>query len=235
MKFNKIFWGIFLLVSAGIIIASQVTSFATVSVTSLIITMFLAAIIITSVVKLEYFGIFVPMAFLYMIYYEPLGLKPIRFWILILVSVLISGGFTLIFKKKRRISSYTMPSGHRVGTVSDSTEDNNPNVKVMMNSYSKFLRADNYVGGRFNVSLGNLELYFDNVNLSPFGATADIECNFATLKLYIPRHWNVADNVNSFMLGSIKNKTHTANPSPSAPILNLTGNVRFGSVEVNYI
>ncbi len=101
MKFNKIFWGIFLLVSAGIIIASQVTSFATVSVTSLIITMFLAAIIITSVVKLEYFGIFVPMAFLYMIYYEPLGLKPIRFWILILVSVLISGGFTLIFKKKK--------------------------------------------------------------------------------------------------------------------------------------
>ncbi len=234
MKFNKIFWGIFLLVSAGIIIASQVTSFATFSVTSLIITMFLAAIIITSVVKLEYFGIFVPMAFLYMIYYEPLGLKPIRFWILILVSVLLSGGFTLIFKKKRRISSYTMPSGHRVGTVSDSTEDDNPNVKVSMNSYSKFLRANNYNRGNFNVSFGSLELYFDNVNLITYGAGANINCSFGTTKLYIPRHWNVIDNMES-IFGSVKNNTNAANPLPGAPLLTLTGSVKFGEVEVNYI
>ncbi|NLP48287.1 MAG: hypothetical protein GX345_05010, partial [Clostridiales bacterium] len=180
MRFNKIFWGIFLLVSAGVIIASQVTSFATVSAISILITIFLAAIMITSIVRLEYFGIFVPMAFLYMIYYEPFDLPPIKAWILLVASVFVATGFSLIFKKKRKISSYTMPGGHRMGTVSDSTEDDNPNVKVSMNSYSKFLRANNYNRGTFNVSFGNLELYFDNVNLAPYGAEANINCNFGT-------------------------------------------------------
>ncbi|NLX94077.1 MAG: hypothetical protein GXZ02_09535, partial [Clostridiales bacterium] len=46
MKGKNIFWGLFLVVSAALIIASQVTSFDTISAVSILATVFLSAVII---------------------------------------------------------------------------------------------------------------------------------------------------------------------------------------------
>lgn len=232
MKGKNIFWGLFLLISAALIIASQVTSFGTISAVSILATVFLAAIIISSVARMEFFGMFVPMAFLYMIYNEPLDLPFIRPVILVVSAILVSVGCSLIFKKRRKKNTYVNNSYY--SKMNESVNDNNPTVKSSMGSSSKYLRADSLQGGQLTVSFGELSVYFDQVRLNQAGAEIFVDCNLGSLKLYIPRHWNVVDKIGA-TLGAVQNNTGQAQPVLTEPLLTLSGNVKLGSVEINYI
>lgn len=90
------------------------------------------------------------------------------------------------------------------------------------------------MGGQFSANLGELEVYFDQVQLSPDGAEVFLDCNLASIKLYIPRQWNVVDKVGA-VLGDVKNGPRRGTPDTSLPPLTLTGNVKLGSVEILYI
>lgn len=238
MKSKNIFWGLFLVMSAALIIASQVTSFGTISAVSILATVFLAAIIISSMVRMEFFGIFVPMAFLYMIYDAPLELLFIRPVILIASAVLVSIGCSLLFKRRRHkkpICASSCGNDHyNYNKTNESIDDNNPYVKVSMGASSKYLHADALQSGQFSVSLGELEVYFDQVRLSTAGAQVFVDCSLGSLKLYIPRYWNVVDKIGA-TLGEVKNNSRQAQPVMTEPPLTLTGNVKLGSVEINYI
>lgn len=234
MKGKNIFWGLFLVVSAALIIASQVTTFDTVSAVSILATVFLSAIIISSVVRMEFFGIFVPTAFLYMIYNEPLNLMFIRPVILLSAAVLAAVGCSLIFRKRPKKAIFANYPSNQYNPPNDSVNDNNPYVKASMGSSSKYLRADALQGGQLTVSLGELSVYFDQVRLNQSGAEVFVDCSLGTLKLYIPRHWNVVDKI-GVTLGEVKNKTQQAQPVLTEPLLTLSGNVKLGSVEINYI
>lgn len=239
MKSKNIFWGLFLVISAVLIIASQVTSFSVISAMSILTTVFLAAIIISSMVRLEFFGIFIPAALLYMIYDAPLGLPFIRPVILVVSAVLVSAGCSLIFRKRHKKVVFAGGCGNNTGNydytkANDSINDNNPKVKVSMGASSKYLRADALQGGQFSVSLGELEVYFDQVRLSPAGAQVFVDCSLGSLKLYIPRHWNVVDKIGA-TLGEVKNDPRQAQPVLTEPPLTITGNVKLGSTEIIYI
>ncbi len=112
MKMENIFWGILLVLSAVLIIVSQVVSFGSIGVWSILATVLLVAVIVSSMVRLEFFGIFVPFAFLYMIYAEPFGLPMIQLWVLLIAAVLVGAGLSLIFKKKKKETSFVSSYYH---------------------------------------------------------------------------------------------------------------------------
>lgn len=239
MKSRNIFWGLFLVMSAALIIASQLTTFGTISTVSILATVFLAAIIISSLVRMEFFGIFVPMAFMYMIYDAPLDLPFIRPVILVASGVLVSIGCSLLFRRRHKKTICAGSCGNGSGNynytkTNESIDDNNPFVKVSMGASSKYLHADALQGGQFSVSLGELEVYFDQVRLNPAGAQVYVDCNLGSLKLYIPRHWNVVDKIGA-TLGEVKNDRRQAQPVLTEPPLTITGNVKLGSLEITYI
>lgn len=234
MKRRNIFWGIFLLLSAAFIIASQVVSFGTIGVWSILATVFLAAILIPSIIKLEFFGIFIPLAFLYMIYDEPFKQLPdISPWILLSAAVLLGAGFSILFRKRHRRLKAVRCAVENSGRTSENIDDNNPYARVSLGSSSKYLHADALQSGRFEASLGELEVYFDAVQLSPAGAEVSVDCNLASMKLYIPKDWNVIDKISS-TLGEV-NAPRRQTPAETAPRLTLTGNVKLGSIEIHYI
>lgn len=234
MRSKNLFWGVFLLLSAGLIIASQFVSFATIGTLSVLATVFLAAIIIHSLVDLEYFGIFVSVAFLYMIYSGPLDLKHINHWILLASAVLLSTGCSMIFRKRpKKVTVSYGGHDHTVRSAED-IDDNNPYAKVSLGSSSKYLHSECLQGGHFIVSLGELDVYFDHVQLSPQGAEVFVDCSLGTMKLYIPRTWHVVDNIHP-SLGEVKNNNRFFKAPDTAPKLTLSGNVSLGTLEINYI
>lgn len=234
MKSKNIFWGLFFLLSAGFIIASQIVSFASIGIWSILATVFLAAIVISSLVKLEFFGVFVPFAFLYMIYDEPLKLKMISPWLLFASAVLFSIGFSLIFRKRHKKITFSHCSTDSYSHTGESLDDNNPYAKVSLGSSSKYLHSNCLQGGQFAANLGELEVYFDQVQLSPDGAEVFLDCSLASIKLYIPRDWNVVNKINT-TLGEVNNSNRHTKPSENAPRLTLTGNCKLGSIEIIYI
>ena len=74
MKKEKIFWGLFFIFGAVFIIFGRLGYLREVSVFSLMLTIFFAAMLIKSLMHLEYTGILFSIAFLCIIYAGPLGI-----------------------------------------------------------------------------------------------------------------------------------------------------------------
>ncbi|MGI6248933.1 MAG: hypothetical protein ACOYJX_05970 [Acutalibacteraceae bacterium] len=229
MKGKNIFWGFFLIISAALIVASQLTDFGRIGFVSIIATVFFSALIINGIFSMEFFQIFTPMAFLYKIYEAPLNLPHIRLPILVLSALMVALGCTLLFRqlgKKKRLTS----SPNR---ADESVDSDYPIIKVSKGASGRYLHADALRGGKISVSFGELEVYFDQVRLNPKGAELKLDCNFASLKLYIPRYWNVTEKITT-TLGEVQNDLTQSQPVLTEPLLTLTGNVNLGSIKIIY-
>jgi hypothetical protein len=233
MKSRNWFWGIFFLLSAVFVIASQTGSFVQIGFASVLATVLLAALLISSAVHRNYFGIFVPLAFLYVIYQQPLHFVRISLWLLILAAIFASTGFSFLFHRHPN-SHMCWHHGESIQPTTENIDDNNPYAKVNFGASSKYLHGECPKGGQFDVSFGALELFFDQSQLSPDGAEILLDCSFGAIKLYVPRSWQVIDHV-STSLGGVDNDIRLAQPAENAPQLTLTGNVQLGGIEIHYI
>lgn len=222
------------MLSAILIIASQIWPFDKIGAVSIIAAVFLAALIAHSLIKRSYFGVFIPLSILYMIFSKPLMLIYISPWLLILSALLVSIGFSLLFQKH---TGRVMPShegkGYN-GRGNECVDEDNPYVKVVMNSISKYLYSENLRGAHFTADMATLEVYFDQVQLCNDSAEIFIQCNLSSIDLYVPKHWNVIDNTHSY-LGWMDYGAGRAEFSENAPKLILSGNVVLGDVNIHFI
>lgn len=235
MKHRNWFWGILFLLAAVFLIASQTTSFREIGALSILATVLLALVIIHSIVYRNFFGIFIPIALLYMVYTQPLQLIIISPWLLISAAILASTGFSIIFRCRPQKSMHDCHHGmEHVNHTAENMDDNHPYAKVSFGASSKYLHADCLKEGEFYVSFGALELYLDQARLSPDGAKLFLDCSFGAIKLYVPRSWQVQDNLHA-TLGGVDNDLRAARPDADSPVLTLNGNIQFSGVEIRYI
>lgn len=234
MKNRNWFWGVFFLLSAIFVILSQVWFFLGISVISILVSVFLAALAISSLLRLEYFGTFIPLSILYIIYSKPLKLFYISPWLLISSALLISISFSLLFPKRKKHKVHFYYGTEKINKVRENIDNNNPYVKVNLNSASKYVHSENLQGGQFISKLGVLDVYFDQVKLSSDGATLYIDCNLGSINLYIPKDWRLVENINSYLGEIIYHNDHTS-ISGNAPKVTLTGKVVLGDVKIFYI
>jgi len=236
MKHRNWFWGSFFLAAAIFVIACQVGAFVQIGFWSIAATVLLAAVCISSIVELHFFGIFISLALLYEIYQQPLDLFPISFWLLILAAVLASMGFGMIFRGPR----YRCGIGgwrHRWDSSGNSEENIDGDDIFVKSSFSescKYLHADGLKRARLSSSFGKLSVYFDQVQLSPEGAVADLDVSFGEMLLFVSKNWRVIDHVHTG-LGAVNNDVRNSLPGADAPVLTLTGNVSFGNLQIHYI
>ena len=234
MKNRNWFWGIFFLLAAVYIIGMQFGSFAQIGVLSIVASIFLIAIIVQSLVRLNFFGIFVPLALLYLIFRQPLGLVELSGWLLVLSAVFASIGFGLIFHRSPNRTCHSRHDSKHYNATIENIDDNNPFTKVSFGEASKYLHADSLKSGQFILSFGSMQLFFDQATLSPDGAELFLDCSFGSMELYIPKHWKVTDNLNR-NLGGVEFDARSIEPGENAPRLTLNGSVRLGNVEIHYI
>jgi hypothetical protein len=234
MKNKNYFWGFFFLMSAILIIVSQIGSFAEIGVISILATVFLVALVIHGLIDRSFFEIFIPLPFLYMIYSKPLTLVYISPWLLIISASLISIGFSLLFQTPTKKTAISHDGTKQFTQVNENIDNNNPYAKVMLSSSGIYLHSECLQGGYFISSLGELEVYFDQVQLSLDDVRIMLDCNLGSIKLYVPSQWKVVNNINS-IAGEVKNCLRYNKPSENAPQLTLVGKVLMGSIEIQYI
>jgi hypothetical protein len=236
MKLRNFFWGIFFILAAAFVIVSQVypgNLFKQISIWTIIVSVFLVAIIIKSISELNYFGIFVPIAILYTIFDTPLSLPDISFWKLILAAALLSIGCEMLFRKHRCTIKYHNTHDHVCGHDGETLTGNQLYAKVSFCDSSKYLHSDSLEKGEFAVSFGHLNVYFDQVQLSPDGAEVYLDCSFGEMDVYLPRHWQVKDKLHA-TLGNISN---TSRPFAdiTGPQITLIGEAKFGAINIHYV
>jgi hypothetical protein len=234
MKNRNWFWGIIFLLSAIVVIATQTGAFGKIGVLSILASVMLIAIIIQSAVSVNFFGVFLPMAFLYMIYKEPLNLPEIQTQLLLLSSVLASIGFSILFRAKPKKKVFDCGANKNFSKSTETIDDNNPYAKVNFGASSKYVHSDCLKSGNFSVSFGALEVYLDQAQIDPNGAEIFIDCSFGGIEMYIPRHWRVVDNLQVNLAG-VDNNTRLAKIDENSPVLTLSGNIQLSGVEIKYV
>ncbi|MDP4117938.1 MAG: hypothetical protein Q8873_01965 [Bacillota bacterium] len=232
MKHKNLFWGFFFLLAAIFVVGSQLGSFDKIGLFSILAAILLVAILISNIFELNFFGIFIPAAILYAIFEKPFHLAQISVWILILAATFASIGFGIIFHKNH--ADHAMWHHHGFEHTEENMDDNNPYIKVNFGASSKYLHGSCIKGGQFASSFGALEVFFDQAQLSPEGATISLDCSFGAIKLYIPKSWSVIDNLHC-TLGGIDNDVRFSKPEGNSPCLTLNGIVRLGGIEIKYI
>lgn len=153
-------------------------------------------------------------------------------WLLALL--LIALGFMALL---RTIESSTIPKANL--ELPRRTEkvlaDNVLNDQTVFGSIKRRVETTNFLGGQIECVFGSVELDLRYSQIVPNGkpVTVDVKCVFGSTKMRIPDTWMVTVQA-SGVFGSVEDKTipPRAGNSPGTPMLMITGEAVFSSVEI---
>lgn len=235
MKHSNWFWGIFFLAAGFFVIACQVGTFAYLGFWSIAATVLLAAVLVSSLPECNFFGITVPIALLYTIYWQPLGWPRVSVWLLLLAAVLVATGLYMIFRPHTHHWTHHFHDHEEIHEgAAENIDGNDILVRASFSESCKYLQADRLRKARLIASFGKLSVYFDQVRLDPAGAVVELNASFGEMVLYLPGSWNVVDRIYTGT-GAVNTDEHRSQPDPNAPTVTLTGNVSFGQLKIRYV
>jgi predicted membrane protein len=180
---------------------------------------------VTCILSRNFGGIFIPLAILGIVFDTQLGIEQLTPLPILAAAVLLTIGFSVIFQKVPKIGIF----GEDFGTV----EDGDSSCAVVFGGSTKYFKSDNFEEGSLKCSFGGIEAYFDDVKLSPRGATLHISVQFGGIEIYVPKTWRVQINTTA-ILGAVE-ESGKHNPDPDSPTLTIVGTCSFGGVDILYV
>ena len=234
MKNKNWFWGIFFVAAAILVLVNQLGYFADVGLFSLFLTLLLIPVMVKSVLIINFPGILFPAAFLCIIYAEPLGITNLTPWTVLIAALFGSIGLSILFQKKKRFDSHSHHDRRdkHFKNVINIPDGNTVTFGTSFSSGVKYVNSREFQKANLSAKFGALKVYFDEAGLSPDGAEINFDVSFAGVELYIPRTWNIVNNIN-VSLGGVEEKNRRG--ESGGPAVTLTGNVRFSGVEIIYV
>lgn len=232
MKKERIFWGVFLIIGAIFLLISKLGYFSDINVFSLLLTVCLIAIMIKSLLRLNFAGILFPIAFIGIIYDEQLGITEITPWTILVAALLGSIGLSMIFHKSSKWSKINQDWDEDEWETIDVEDGSHIKLETSFASSIKYVNTDKFEQADLRCRFGGMKVYFDNAIMHKGSAVVNIEASFSGMELYIPRTWKV-DNKTNASFGGVEEKNK--NNGVLTETLTLVGNINFSGVEITYI
>ncbi len=233
-RLKSIVWGLLLIVSAVFIVLSVMGHIDNIGPVKTVFTILFAGIAITSLIDLNFFGVFFPMAFVGMIYDSQLGIEKLTPWPILGIALLLTIGFSLIFKKKDHCFHRDYSCGNEEYVVDMDIEDGEViDCNAEFNGTVKYINSQNLKKINVKSAFGGVKLYLDGSEIPSKTAEINLNVSFGGVELYIPRNWDVKiQGTASF--GSIEEKNKPL-VNENSPVLYLTGSVKFSGVVITYV
>ncbi|MDF9825763.1 putative membrane protein [Breznakia sp. PF5-3] len=240
MKSKNIFWGLFFLCAGAMIILGQFDYFE-INVFRLIFTAFLIIIAVSSIFRRNWFLVVMPLVWAFWINKDILNIEQhIQFFPLMIAGAFASVGLSIIFKSDYSYrGNYSYHEHHNYKNRGErqesmSQDDDVVNCRSSCSSSSQYLHSNNLQKAKLSCSLGSLQVYFDHAIPCESGLDIEVHCELGSIELYIPRDWNVINNV-STTLGAAEEKYRYNNIDKNGPLVEIRGSVTLGSIEIIYI
>jgi len=117
------------------------------------------------------------------------------------------------------------------GTVTSTEDGEFVDVDSNFGEHVKYVRSTNLKKVKVDGNFSSIKVYFDQCQVSPEGLSIYVDCNFAGVVLYVPRTWNI-DNQMHVFAGSVDGiRLSSGDNTP----INLIGEVHFGEVKIVYL
>lgn len=240
MQKNRLFWGIMFLLAAAFVIIGKLGYLGNFSPFSLVFTVFMLAIIVKSIPRLNFSGILFPIAFLCITYDKVLGIESLTPWTVLAVALLGSIGLSLLFQKKSHYW-YNHHHYHKCNSfnqdprveVIDAEDNDHVKQSTTFGASTKYINSDNFKQADLDCSFGSIQVYFNKAHVET-EAIVQISGNFCGIELYVPKEWRVENEIES-VVGGVSEKGRGFVTSDTAPVLKLVGELNFAGVEIIYI
>ncbi|MDR1793844.1 MAG: hypothetical protein LBR25_00400 [Erysipelotrichaceae bacterium] len=248
MRSKNLIWGMMFVVLAGLILLQSMGIGPSINPWTLVFTFFLVPMLFYSIRGGQIFGIVFSLGILYALYdnYLPAPFNQISTWNMILISLLLAIGLSLIFRKRK---SWVSVGGYHSGVdgdyikskVEDKLRDKFVNTTTMedlegesvygsvsFGDALKYVYSQSLEEAHFDCSLGAMKLFLDNAKLKDDQATLHLECSLGSIIVYVPMSWRIINNL-SVVLG--EGDTGNDHVTGDAPTLIVTGSVNLGSIK----
>lgn len=238
MKKQKLFWGIFFIVMAMIVVVSKLGILPDVGVFSLLATAFLIWMAVDGIRHRNFYEMLFAVAFLCIIYDKPLGIEELTPWTVLAAALLLSIGLSLLFggKRKRKHSiEFEWDSGDGSKGIGSSSEQCSGECIRCENNFGaaiRYINSDNFCKASLENNFGSMTVYFDNAMIQGDTASVKVDNNFGETILYIPKEWKVQNEL-EHCFGSINE--HGKAEGTNSAVLRLKGDTNFGNIEIYYV
>lgn len=233
MKKRDILLGLMFILAAVLVVMNQFGIVSGISILDIILTVVLAGIMIKNIIRLDFFGIFFPAAFICILFDEQLKITQFTPWPALLTALLLSIGFSLIFRGPRKLWSFSWHSGNSFGNKTIETNDSKTiYCSTLFGDCIKYVNSSNFKKADIKATFGDVKVYFDKAVIPSGKADIYLSVNFGDVQLYIPRNWKIIDETHCFF-GDLT--CSDSNFDAISPVVTLHGNISFGDVRIIYV
>lgn len=241
MKNKNVFMGVLLIAIAVFLILNQFGLITPgISGWNIVLGGFFLGLLVKGIKDKSFYGIFFPIAFLWLIFDDILGFREISSGTVMVVALLLSIGFSYLFPQKQHQEKKEMKwddyeNGDKVGEHQRVVEETTESSVYCSNTFgatTKYINSNNLQRATLDCSFGEIKAYFDNAVVQNPSIEICVHVSFGSVELYIPREWTLVQNANVFA-GSVSEKNR--NCSDGRPVVELVGEVNFGAVTIIYV
>ena len=244
-------WGILMLLAAAFIVLTQLGLFVELGLRSVVAAVLAVMLLVSCITQRSLTMLPFVIALAYIVLRNQALVPHVSTWAVLLAAALVCAGMSLLFPQRSSRGKVVIGGFFSDGEDDDWDEynkggrrerartkmggiDNNPIINVNFGSVSRYIHADQLETVQLSCNFGGMEIYLDQAELSPSGATVHLDCKFGGIDLFVPRHWQVDEQI-SCILGGVDINSRMATPTENAPQLTVTGSVMFGGVDIRYI
>lgn len=233
MRKKDVFWGLFFILAAVLIILNQFGFLAGISMFDIVATVILAGIIIKSIRYVNFWGILFPLAFICILYAKEWNITNFTPWPVLLTALLLSVGLSLIFRRSHCFGACHFHHDNSFGSkVINEQDDNVINCSTSFGECMKYINSDNFEKANIKCSFGDIKVYFDNAQIPSGSADIYLDVSFGDAVLFIPKTWKVVNDVH-VSLGNVDEKGR--NTGADSPVITIHGTVSFGNAQIIYV
>lgn len=233
MKKSKIFWGLFFILAAVYVVISKFGILPDVGVFNIMFTVFLIWMLIEGIRRISFYEILFSIAFFCIVYKESLPISRLSSWTILVAALFGSIGLSMLFGdlgKKRRVEEM-----ERMGFAGSGGAQCMGEQLRIENSFGaaiRYINSDNFKNAQIENNFGTLAVYFDNAMIQDGSAAINVENNFGETNLYIPKEWQISNDL-EHAFGAI-NQSGTYVGS-SSTVLYMNGSANFGVINIHYV
>lgn len=231
-KSRNLFWGLFFVFIAVLIILNQLGVLGHINIFNLIITILVIPIIISSIRHSNVSGILFPLAIILILYAKPLGFEKLSPILVLGVALFLSIGLSFFIKPK----PYFFENKHnmaKIGKVEEHIDNGVVNISTKLSSSIKYIDTENLKMVNIYCSCSGSKVYFDGAKLKNDTAMLNIEANCSGIELYIPKSWRIENQLDCILSGIEERGRKTEEENSKTLILK--GKVSLSGVTIIYV
>lgn len=233
MRKENNFWGIILILCAVYLLTSKMgfMKWLNIGVWSTLFTIFFLYTLLKGISRMNFYSIFISLAFLGIVHDDFLGIEAITPWPILGAAILLGMGFNMIFPNRRKHKNHIYITSHDTPIINN-TNGERVLYNVSFSSAVNYVNSTSFREASFDCSFGSLKVYFDHAIMAEDTAVIYIDNSFGSTELFIPKEWKVIKQLECSFGGvdekgiPMEDGIHT---------VYLRGDTSFGGVTIHYV